>query len=178
VARRLVVGLALAAVAKSLLAPSPLALAVAISPLPVISPPPPLPSPIVSLPLPGILPGVILPDPLASPSAAASPSSAPGQGSSAVSDTRAMLTVRDHGLGIAGEDLENVFTRFGRLVTRENSHIAGAGLGLHLARESARRIGGDITVSSKPGTGSAFTLSVPLDGVTSSGQARGPFRVG
>jgi signal transduction histidine kinase len=89
-----------------------------------------------------------------------------------LSDTRAMLTVRDHGLGIAGEDLEQVFTRFGRLVTRENSHIPGAGLGLYLARESARRMGGDITVSSRPGTGSAFTLSLPLDGVTSAGQAR------
>jgi len=89
---------------------------------------------------------------------------------------RAVLTVRDSGLGIAGADLERVFTRFGRLVTRDNSHISGAGLGLYLARESARRMGGDITVTSRPGKGSTFTLSLPLDGETSSGRARAPFR--
>lgn len=75
---------------------------------------------------------------------------------------RALFTVRDHGLGITREDQAKIFTRFGRLVTRENSHITGAGLGLFLAREHARRMGGDITVDSRPGEGSAFTLTLPL----------------
>jgi signal transduction histidine kinase len=75
---------------------------------------------------------------------------------------RAQFTVQDHGLGIAPEDQGRIFTRFGRLVTRENSHIMGAGLGLFLAREHARRMGGDITVESRPAEGSAFTLSLPL----------------
>jgi signal transduction histidine kinase len=77
-------------------------------------------------------------------------------------DGRALLTVRDSGLGIDPENLEKVFTRFGRLVTRDNSHIPGAGLGLFLARENARRMGGDITVRSRPAKGSAFTLELPL----------------
>jgi len=75
---------------------------------------------------------------------------------------RALFTVRDHGLGIAREDQAKIFTRFGRLLTRENSHITGAGLGLYLAREHARRMGGDIAVESRPAEGSAFTLSLPL----------------
>jgi signal transduction histidine kinase len=75
---------------------------------------------------------------------------------------RALVTVRDHGLGIAPEDLGKIFTRFGRLVTRENSHITGAGLGLFLAREYARRMGGDITLESRPANGSVFTLNLPL----------------
>jgi signal transduction histidine kinase len=75
---------------------------------------------------------------------------------------RALLTVRDHGLGIAQEDQVKIFTRFGRLVTRENSHITGAGLGLFLAREHARRMGGDITLESRPAEGSVFTLNLPL----------------
>jgi signal transduction histidine kinase len=75
---------------------------------------------------------------------------------------RAVFIVRDSGLGIAAEDFDRLFTRFGRLVTRENSHIPGAGLGLYLAREHARRMGGDITVDSRPSEGSAFTLSLPL----------------
>jgi signal transduction histidine kinase len=91
-------------------------------------------------------------------------------------EQRAVLTVRDSGLGIAGEDLERVFSRFGRLVTRDNSHIPGAGLGLFLARESARRMGGDITVASRQGKGSSFTLTLPLDGEASPGRARAPLR--
>jgi signal transduction histidine kinase len=77
-------------------------------------------------------------------------------------DGRAVFTVRDSGIGIAPEDVGRLFTRFGRLVTPDNSHIPGAGLGLYLAREHARRMGGDITVESRPAEGSAFTLSLPL----------------
>jgi signal transduction histidine kinase len=75
---------------------------------------------------------------------------------------RAVFVVRDSGVGIAPEDMGRLFTRFGRVVTRDNSHIPGAGLGLYLAREHARRMGGDITVESKPARGSSFTLSLPL----------------
>jgi signal transduction histidine kinase len=79
-------------------------------------------------------------------------------------DDNALVSVWDHGLGIADEDLPRLFERFGRLVTRENSHIPGTGLGLHLARELARLHHGDITVRSSPGTGSCFTLVLPLQG--------------
>ena len=47
-------------------------------------------------------------------------------------------------------------------MTRDNSHIPGAGLGLYLARRHARLMGGDIAVDSRPRKGSAFTLSLPL----------------
>ena len=90
----------------------------------------------------------------------------------------ASLTVRDRGIGIAGDDLERVFTRFGRLVTRDNSHIPGTGLGLYLARENARRLGGDITVVSRPGRGSAFTLTLPLDADPPPGPAGAAVQLG
>jgi signal transduction histidine kinase len=92
----------------------------------------------------------------------------------AQTDGRAVFTVRDSGIGIAPEDLGRLFTRFGRLVTRDNSHIPGAGLGLYLAREHARRMGGDITVESRPAVGSAFTLSLPL--VAAPGPRPAPLR--
>jgi len=76
----------------------------------------------------------------------------------------AVASVWDHGLGIAEADMPRLFSRFGRLVTRENSNIAGTGLGLYLARELARLHGGDITVRSIAGAGSVFTLVLPLRG--------------
>lgn len=90
----------------------------------------------------------------------------PAGGTVRVSVTRAgdlaRVMVTDRGLGIAEKDLARLFTRFGRLVTPENSHIPGTGLGLYLSRQLARMHGGDISVASRPGAGSSFTLTLPL----------------
>jgi signal transduction histidine kinase len=84
----------------------------------------------------------------------------------AVAARRDSVTVKvaDRGMGIAAQDLPRLFTRFGRLVTSENSHIPGTGLGLYLSREIARMHGGDVTVTSVLGEGSEFTLTLPLAG--------------
>ncbi len=68
----------------------------------------------------------------------------------------------DHGLGIAPEDREKLFTRFGRVLTSANSHIPGIGLGLYFTREVARRHGGDVTLVDADGPGSVFELTLPL----------------
>ena len=77
-------------------------------------------------------------------------------------EREATVLVRDHGIGINAEQAHLLFTRFGRLVTPETSHIRGTGLGLYLARESARLHGGDIRVTPTPGGGSTFTVSLPI----------------
>ena len=77
-------------------------------------------------------------------------------------EREATVLVRDHGIGINAEQAHLLFTRFGRLVTPETSHIRGTGLGLYLARESARLHGGDITVSPTPGGGSTFVVTLPI----------------
>jgi signal transduction histidine kinase len=77
-------------------------------------------------------------------------------------DREATILVRDHGIGINAEQAHLLFTRFGRLVTPETSHIRGTGLGLYLAREIARLHGGDITVRSTPDSGSTFVVTLPL----------------
>jgi signal transduction histidine kinase len=74
----------------------------------------------------------------------------------------ARITVIDHGFGIPPEQMHRLFTRFSRLVTPENSHIAGTGLGLYLSRELARAHGGDITAKTTPGGGASFVLSLPV----------------
>ena len=73
----------------------------------------------------------------------------------------AMLSVRDQGIGIAPEDMRRLFVRFSRLAPYGD--VPGTGLGLYLARELARLHGGDIAAVSKPGKGSEFTLSLPLE---------------
>jgi len=74
----------------------------------------------------------------------------------------ARVHVIDQGLGIPAEQMHRLFTRFSRLVTPENSHILGTGLGLYLSRELARLHGGDLTVRSKPSLGTRFLLTLPL----------------
>jgi signal transduction histidine kinase len=74
----------------------------------------------------------------------------------------ARVSVSDKGVGISREQQSRLFTRFGRLVTPETSHIRGTGLGLYLAREIARLHGGDITVKSQVGEGTTFTITMPL----------------
>ena len=71
------------------------------------------------------------------------------------------LSVRDEGMGIEPEHIATLFTRFGRLPTDSNVTIPGTGLGLFLCREIAMRHGGDVTVRSKPGVGTEFTLTLP-----------------
>jgi signal transduction histidine kinase len=82
----------------------------------------------------------------------------------ALDGDNALVSVWDHGLGISADDMPRLFSRFGRVVTRENSNIPGTGLGLYLARELARLHGGDIMVRSSPGKGSVFTLVLPVAG--------------
>ncbi len=72
------------------------------------------------------------------------------------------VSVTDHGIGISREQQSMLFTRFGRLVTPETSHIRGTGLGLYVAREIARLHGGDIVVRSEIGRGTTFTITMPL----------------
>ena len=67
-----------------------------------------------------------------------------------------LVTVRDEGPGIPAEDQQRIFERFERLDT-ENAQ-AGTGLGLYIARQLAVAMGGELTVMSEPGAGTAFQL--------------------
>ena len=89
-------------------------------------------------------------------------------------DGRAFLSVADRGCGIGPEDLPRLFSRFGRIVTADNADIPGIGLSLYLSREFAKLQGGDIEVESEVGSGSRFTLKLPLERASSRPQREGP----
>ncbi|MDQ6899319.1 MAG: sensor histidine kinase [Actinomycetota bacterium] len=81
----------------------------------------------------------------------------------------AAVRVKDEGLSIDANDQARLFSRFGRIVTADNSHIPGSGLGLYLAQRVARLQGGDLVLEvSKPGFGSSFRLDLVLPVGTSS----------
>jgi PAS domain S-box-containing protein len=72
----------------------------------------------------------------------------------------AKLTVKDHGMGIAPEDLERVFQRFERAVP--SASISGLGLGLFIARQIVEMHGGRLSAESEVGKGSAFIVELPI----------------
>ena len=76
----------------------------------------------------------------------------------------AVITVSDQGIGIDPEDLPRLFQRFTRVASGVDAEIPGTGLGLYIARQLARKHGGDIIAASKRGVGSSFTVSLPLAG--------------
>jgi two-component system, OmpR family, sensor histidine kinase MprB len=69
------------------------------------------------------------------------------------------LTVRDHGPGIASEDLPHVFDRFYRAAAARGR--AGSGLGLAIVRHVAERHGGTIAAETAPGGGALLRLALP-----------------
>ncbi len=73
-------------------------------------------------------------------------------------DAPAVLTVSDTGTGIEAKEMTHIFERFYR--GDKSRSTEGTGLGLSLARAIARAHGGDITVESKPGKGSIFTVTL------------------
>ena len=70
--------------------------------------------------------------------------------------------VSDTGIGIPDEDLERVFREFEQVPNALQAAAKGVGLGLPLSRSLAELLGGTLTVTSTPGTGSRFTLRLPM----------------
>lgn len=73
-------------------------------------------------------------------------------------DDDMVITVADTGLGISAENMTNLFGKFYRVKDSDTKGIPGTGLGLWIAREIARKMGGDLTVESIQGVGSHFSL--------------------
>lgn len=74
-----------------------------------------------------------------------------------------VFTVADTGKGIKKEYLENLFTPFTQEDTGITASYGGSGLGLSIARSFVDLMSGSITVSSEPGKGSQFVVTLPLE---------------
>ena len=71
------------------------------------------------------------------------------------------ISIEDKGAGIAASDLPHIFEPFYRGKAAKDDQIRGVGLGLHLVKRMVEAMGGSVTVSSRPGQGSLFTLHLP-----------------
>jgi PAS domain S-box-containing protein len=80
----------------------------------------------------------------------------------ATMDGQVVIKVRDTGIGISESDLPHIFEHFYRADQARGTDNGGTGLGLTIARKTARQMGGDIQVESEVGAGSVFTLTLPI----------------
>jgi len=78
----------------------------------------------------------------------------------------AEIAISDQGVGIAEADLERIFERFYRVDPARSRETGGTGLGLSIVKHVVSNHGGDVQVWSSPGTGSTFTIQLPLPAET------------
>ena len=76
----------------------------------------------------------------------------------------ALLSVKDNGPGVAMEDQEHIFERFWRADKARTRSKGGSGLGLAIVASLVEAHGGSITIASRPGHGTTFTVTLPIAG--------------
>ncbi len=82
--------------------------------------------------------------------------------SASTADHAVGVTVSDSGIGIPANAIDYIFDEFRQADSGTYRRYGGAGLGLAIARRLAQQQGANITVTSRPGEGSTFTLHLPI----------------
>jgi two-component system phosphate regulon sensor histidine kinase PhoR len=77
-------------------------------------------------------------------------------------DNKVCIKVTDNGIGISKLDQKHIFDKFYRASSGNIHKFKGLGLGLYYVKKIAIAHGGDVSVNSKPGNGSTFTVTLPL----------------
>jgi PAS domain S-box-containing protein len=88
-------------------------------------------------------------------------------------DERLLFSIRDTGIGINKENLENIFRGFSQEIAGHHRPFEGLGVGLTLAKAVVERLGGNIKVTSDKGVGSEFSFTIPYRPASSIKQKSG-----
>jgi signal transduction histidine kinase len=84
----------------------------------------------------------------------------------AVNNSTLEVRIADTGVGIAAENIEDIFEPFWQAEQTATRKTGGTGLGLSVTRKLARLLGGDVAVASRMGTGTTFLLTLPMKAPT------------
>jgi signal transduction histidine kinase len=101
-----------------------------------------------------------------------SPENGPIEVSLHVNGANAIVSVRDHGIGIAPAEVEKIFGLFYRSPDPRADHVGGLGLGLYISREIVSRHHGKLWAERNPDAGTTFHVTLPLAHVRSREEAR------
>jgi two-component system sensor histidine kinase BaeS len=74
-----------------------------------------------------------------------------------------VIRIADTGVGIAAEDLHNLFTKFNRIPNELSQQVSGSGLGLYWVWNILQLHGGNVSAESELGRGTTFIITVPLE---------------
>ena len=81
-----------------------------------------------------------------------------------IEDGKAVITIRDTGMGIPEDELDQLFARFFRASTATRAAVPGVGLGLSITKAIVVAHLGELDVQSEVGVGTSFILRIPLVG--------------
>jgi signal transduction histidine kinase len=101
-----------------------------------------------------------------------SPENGPIEVSLHLNGANAVVSVRDHGIGIAPAEVEKIFGLFYRSPDPRADHVGGLGLGLYISREIVSRHHGRLWAERNPDAGTTFHVTLPLAHVRSREEAR------
>ena len=76
-------------------------------------------------------------------------------------DNEVVFSVQDTGIGLNGEQIQNLFDEYTQASASTSRDYGGTGLGLAISRQLVELMGGRISVSSEPGVGSNFVVTLP-----------------
>jgi signal transduction histidine kinase len=91
---------------------------------------------------------------------------------SSTHDNAVKIEVQDAGPGIPSQHLPRLFERFYR-VPDQNANVRGTGLGLYICRKIVEAHGGEISVTSQPGQGTRFNITLPIHVLAPTAEAEG-----